>query len=505
MILGVLIMAQFCVEGRHVGGAGMSAKGWRGRPPVVEHAAAKSESTARRALTRRIVSSALVSLPTPDLIASWLARDDVRAHDPARVEALLRALPDRPHMMVRRYGAVVCYAPDLARRRLLELDRRGRVVEALAWTATGELRWAKCRMPDGRMLGIEPGAASHPGWGASDRLWLVADEPGWHPRQPLSIFQSVDWRRPGAIPPLADPAGLPAGAGTTVLNLLAAAMADQGVMRARYEGPYPTEALFTALLECFRHDASPPSPLEAFLAGDTLDWHPDPHERHHVAADVCVHLRAGIDKVVLAGVPFYRPDWHGAIRREPRVVRADGERVICSLWALGRPLEDRLILDRSGEVLEQPAPRRDGRPPAPLAPVWTAACADLIARESPPILAGPIGEALRAAALEWGDVPGDLLYLAGDRIRLSRALRDAGLAWVRDADDEDTRGRRAVHLALEVSRLLAPEIRRRAQRLLAALPVPEQQQRWEEAASASPPALTGSAGRLIALIMRGNA
>ena len=145
------------------------------------------------------------------------------------------------------------------------------------------------------------------------------------------------------------------------------------------------------------------------MAGEPLDWTPAPHERHHVTRGVCVQLRDGIDKVVLGDAAYDRPDWQGVIRREPRRVRAEGDRVVCSLWALGQALEDRLVLDPSGEVLEAPAPRADARPPAPMLPVWTSGLAELIVRESPPILAEPIAAALRAVELEWGPVPGDVL------------------------------------------------------------------------------------------------
>ena len=211
-----------------------------------------------------------------------------------------------------------------------------------------------------------------------------------------------------------------------MLGLLAGVMADQGVARVRYTGPYPTESLFTALLESFRYDPAARSPLEVFMAGEPLDWTPAPPERHHVAGDVCVQLRDGIDKVVLGRAAFYRPDWQGVIRREPRTVRAEGDRVVCSLWALGQALEDRLVLDRSGEVLEAPAPPADARPPAPMLPVWTSALADLIARESPPILAEPIAAALRAVELEWGPVPGDVLRVEPSHLRVSRRIRDPG-------------------------------------------------------------------------------
>ena len=209
----------------------------------------------------------------------------------------------------------------------------------------------------------------------------------WAPREALTLFQALDYARPDVIPPLFAPARLPPGAGTAVLNLIAGLMKDQGVARVRYRGPYPTEQLFTALLECFRHDPALDDPLRRFMDEGDVDWMPAPHERHLVAPGVSVQLRHQIDKVVLDGVAFYRRDWQGVIRHEPRVVREEGARVICSLWALGRSLEDRLTLDRSGEVQERPAPALDPIPPAPLPPVWAPALAELIARESAPALA----------------------------------------------------------------------------------------------------------------------
>jgi hypothetical protein len=437
-------------------------------------------------------------------LAFWLEQPDVVACDPPRVRALRASLGRGAHVAIQRHGGVVCYAPGLARRRLLQFDRRGLLTAALAWS-NDRLRWARCRMADGRMVGIEPAAAPHPAWGQSDRLWLMADAPGWTPTQSLTVFQSVDWRRPTFIPPLAEPRRLPPGAGTAVLDLLASVMEDQAVGPVRYAGPYATEALFTALLESFHYDPACVSPLDSFMSGQPLDWTPAPHERHHVTRGVCVQLRDGVDKVVLEGAAYYRPDWQGVIRREPRRVRTDGDRVVCSLWALGQSLEDRLVLDRSGEVLESAAPRSDPRPPAAMLPVWTSALAELIARESPAILAEPIAAALAVVDLEWGPVRGDLLRVEPGRIRVSRMLRDAGLGRVQDATEPARRVECAINLALEVAWLLAPEIRQRAQDLLAALPEAEQHRHWGTAESAAPRALSDSVGRLVALIASGRA
>jgi hypothetical protein len=279
-------------------------------------------------------------------------------------------------------------------------------------------------------------------------------------------------------------------------------MRDHGVSAVRYRGPYPTEQLFTALLECFRYPAGEALPLERFLADGALDWHPAPFETHHVRPGVVVQLRHEVEKVVLDGVPFYRADWQEIRRREPRVVRAEGDRVICSLWALGGPLEDRLVLDRAGEILESPPPATDAEPPAPLPPVWRSALAELIARESAPALAAAIAAATADLDLEWGPVPGDLLRVQGRRVRLSRRLREAGAAARAGAASAPERAEQALRFVLEVARLLGPEMRLRAQARLEASSEEEQRRALEEAPTELPEALGESVGRLVALVIQ---
>jgi len=283
-------------------------------------------------------------------------------------------------------------------------------------------------------------------------------------------------------------------------------MKDQGVSRARYRGPYPTEQLFTALLESFRYDPAVADPFGRFMDGGQLDWLPAPHERHHVAPGISVQLRQEVDKVVLGGSAFYRLDWQGVIRREPRVVRREGERVLCSLWALGRPIEDRLVLDRSGEVLEAPAVAPDHAPVAPLPPVWGPALAELIAREGAPALAGSIREVMDGLALEWGAVAGDLTSVDGARIRVSRRLRDTAIAWLREAPPGAERAERAGQFVLEVARLLGPAVRLRAQMRLEARSEEEQRRALlESEGQRETPPLSESVGRLLALIASGTA
>ena len=437
-------------------------------------------------------------------LRAWLTRADIDALDPAGVERLRAALDEpEPPVTAGRGGALVAYAPGPARRRLLQFDRRGHLVAACRWHPDGALGWAKCLLPDGRWLGIEPGAGSHPAWGRSDRIWLLATDGPWRPGELVTLFQSVDYARPDFIPPLLEPRRLPPGGGTALLNLIAGLMKDHGVATVRYRGPYPTEQLFTALLECFRYESGEALPLERFLADGALDWRPAPFETHHVTPGVVVQLRHEVEKVTVDGAPFLRADWQDIRRREPRVVRSDGDRVICSLWALGGPLEDRLVLDRLGEVLEAPPGRADTTAPAPLPPVWLGALGELIARESTPALASAIASVTSGLTLEWGPVPGDLLRVHGQRIRLSRRLREAGTAALTGAASPPERAEQALRFVLEVARLLGPEVRSRAQARLESLSEAEQRRMLEDAPAELPEALGDSVGRLVALVIKG--
>ena len=440
-------------------------------------------------------------------LRAWLERPETIALDPRRIETLAAALGGHdPPVRVERWGTVVGYEAGPPRRRLVQFDRHGHLIAACRWSPDGALDWARCRAADGRWVGVEPGATEHPAWGRSDCVWLLdreepwGEEP-WRPVEPLSVFRSLDWTALDHIPPLAEPQRLPPGAGSAVLNLVAALMKDQGAARVRYRGPFASEQLFTTLLECFRYDSGQALPLERFLADGGLDWLPAPYESHRVAAWATVQMRQDIDKVVADGVTFYRPEWQGIARREARVIRHDGERVVCSLWALGGPLEDRLVLDRSGEILEAPAARAREIPPAPLPQVWNSALGDLIARESAPALGPAIVEVLSATPLEWGAVPGDLLRAWDRRIRLSARLREAGAASLGSAAPGQERAEQALRFVLEVARLLGPEIRSRAQALLESLPEVEQARQLEQATE-PPEALAESVGRLIALLTR---
>ena len=380
------------------------------------------------------------------------------------------------HTTVTRCGTVVTRMAGPAGRPLLlvsEADRHGTPLTAAEWDDGGRLRRAKVRIPDGSWIGIEPGTAESPIWGRSDRLWRLDPDRPFHPVEPITLFQSVDYAAVAFIPPLAEPARLPPGAGSAVLNFLASLLSDQGTPRVRYRGPYSTEQLFTSLLESFRYDPTAISPLEEFMRGD-LSWTPAPHERLFSPAGAYVQLRDGVEKVVFRGRAYYRRLWQGVIRDEPRVVREDGERVICSLWALGEAMEDHLILDGNGELLSvPPVPPPEGAR-TPLSPRWRSAVAELIAHGSTPLLRPSILGVVERLRLEWGPVAGDLVEAAGERLVVSLSLPRRFRLKLEAQNEKRQRLSLALGFPAEVAKLLGPVVRARAQAALASLPESKQ-------------------------------
>ena len=109
---------------------------------------------------------------------------------------------------------------------------------------------------------------------------------------------------------------------------------------------------------------------------------------------------------------------------------------------------------------------------------------------------------LSGLALEWGEVPGDLLAVDGARVRVSRRVRTAAMEWV-GAEAGPARARRAIAFVIEVARLIGPAARLRAQDRLARS-TPEEQARAMDAAPISG-ALPESVGKLLALVASGRA
>jgi hypothetical protein len=361
--------------------------------------------------------------------------------------------------------------PDGGRRRLLEVDRSGNVVTLLGWAPDGNFREAWVRLPDTGFVGIQaPGRAGSSG---RDRLQLARAPGDAASSRVLGTFPALDYTALREIPVLPEPASLPAHAGTAVLNLLATLAADSGQERVRYRGPYPTEALFLALLESFHYGPDVENPLQAFADGH-LHWQPAPHTRWFTPEGVYVQRRGRVEKVVWRTRAYYRPDWQGVARHAPRRVHDADDAVCCSLWALGRPLETHLRLDTGGAV-------HDVTPPAPRARVVRAFDGDVtrgigsivIAQSAPP-LGASLEQVMSRLVLEWGPVDADLATLAGESARISTRLLESIASMMREAPTREMRLSIALAALAEIAALLGDGLRGRAQAMLLARPEPEQ-------------------------------
>jgi hypothetical protein len=432
---------------------------------------------------------------------------DVRSFDArgaGRVHAALAGREAAAHLVQESArGGVTVFLPGSPRRRFLELDRDAGLVTALRWNDRGSLGAASIRSAYGDWIGVEPRATHHVMWGESDRLWWLGDGWGAPSREPLTEFEALDWASIAHIPPLANPARLPPGAGTAVLNLIATLARDQGTARLRYRGPYATEQLFTALLESFRFVADR-DPLRHFLDG-ALEWEPAPHERRFPAAGVCVQLRDGVEKVVLDGRAYYRLDWQSVRRHAQRRLHDTGGATVCSLWALGLPVEDHAIVSEGGDVLARIPPTSDSRAPDLLNPAIRQGIEAVLCAQSAPQLGAELRAALATLTIEWGSVSGDLVEVTGSQARLGWRLADVGAARIRAARSAAERLGRALELVVEAARLLGDAIRARAQAALAARPPVAQHAALGldrlnvETATAPPPPATDDSARTIAL------
>jgi hypothetical protein len=347
-----------------------------------------------------------------------------------------------------------------------ERDPAGLEITRVRWGDDGRLAGAAVRLPDRSWIEVEPGGAHDPRWGASDLLR--------HAGAPVSHCAAIDWACVDTIPPLAEPARLPPGAGTAVLNLVAALAEDQHRPALRYRGPYPTEALFLALLESFRWipgDEAPADadPLSAFTAGG-LRWAPAPHARAFTADGVYVQSRERVEKVVWHGRAYYRPDWQGVERHSShRLHEADG-RVQAGLWALGAALECHAVLSPEGAVLAITPPAPGVEPPRALPPAVADGLVAVVVAGSAP----PLAEALRGSAagltIGWAPLAEELAVLDGAQARLSARLRRALAERVRAAASRAEQVRLGFTALAEVAQALGDPLRARAQARLAAAP-----------------------------------
>ena len=424
------------------------------------------------------------------------------------------------------YGSVALYRPDPRAPlgcRLLELDPDGGVTTVFDRDERGVLRAAWLTLADGDAVGLLPGGAEHPLWGPSDRI--VRESLGGE-RTSLTTAAAVRWSAVDFIPPVAEPARLPAGAGAALLNVVATLAQDQGRPALRYRGPYPTEQLFWSLTESFDlgEPAAAPGPLAQFLAdaeatfasgvsGEApLDWIPAPHERRRLVDGLGVQLRDGVERITWRRRSYHRTECRGLRRREHRVVRVvdlDGEaRYVASLEALGAVIEDHVVLDARGSLVDGRDPGHEEGPEYPVATPWREALRALLPLEATSLLAGAIEAVWPATELAWGPVPGDLVAVQGSVIRLSpKVARAYRSAWV--ATPAGARRALAQRLVREVLGLIGPGIREAAVAWLLGLPAARQTSELEASAHRDRVGLARVAlaplGRLLDLLEVGRA
>ena len=345
-------------------------------------------------------------------------------------------------------------------RRVVHHDRRAHPCGVVEWLADGRLAAASVRIPDGSWISIEPHAGVESPWGAVDRLRLAAE--------PLTVLTAVDWAHVATIPTLAEPARIPAGGGTAVLNLLATLAREQGASRLVYTGPYPTEALFLALLECFRPDPDADDPLARFAAGN-LAWTPAPFTPSFEDG-AYVQWRERVEKVVWRGRTYYREDWGSVRRRAHFRVHDAPDGVRCALWALGGALEDHLLLDADGapRVLVAPAPA--DVPARPLHPRVRDGVIAMVVAMSAPALAPALREVSAALAFTCGPVALDLARVDDSEVRASWTLATAVERRLAEPATPDARAQWALAALGEMASAVGDHLRARAQTRLAASP-----------------------------------
>jgi hypothetical protein len=294
------------------------------------------------------------------------------------------------------------------------VDERGQLAMRASWR-DGALVRARLRLPDDRWLAIHPRADSHPLFGVCDVFSLTDDAPDAAAIQALARCQAVDWAAPAAIPPLDRPGALPAGAGTAVLNFLAQRARARGAT-LRYRGPYPTGALFDALLECFAVSGDLAAAFARFSADveDTaltgtareapVDFTPAPFVRTWAAPRVCVQKRSKINKIHINKYAFT------AIPIGARRLLPHPDGVSATLVLGGQPHAEVARFSPDGSLLSGPHPLppvTGGLVGRPLPAALSRALATALPPRAPAALRSTLRAVLADTPLIWGDPGAD--------------------------------------------------------------------------------------------------
>lgn len=225
--------------------------------------------------------------------------------------------------------------------------------------------------------------------------FVICDRAG----EPLTAMSALDLDHPHEIPVIAEPAKLPPGAGALLLNRIA----ERAPGPLRYAGPYPTPALYRALVRSFRASAD-----EATFTAGVLDrairlardpvqveFTPAPHHRVENPHGF-TELRDGvIERAVVDGISFGEDAY-------TRLVAGAAE-----LWFGPTRYAQIATFAADGTLASGPDPI----PPlanelvgVALPPQLTAALAELIAELVPTPLASPARDVIASRTITWADL-----------------------------------------------------------------------------------------------------
>jgi hypothetical protein len=251
------------------------------------------------------------------------------------------------------------------------------------------------------------------------------------------------------------------------LNLLAGLAEEQRIAHLAYVGPYPTEALFLALLECFSPAMPGDDPLAQFTAGG-FAWTPAPFTPSF-EDEAYVQWRDRIEKVVWRGRTYYREDWGVIRRRAPLRVHDGADGVRCALWALGAPLEDHLLLATDGTPHAVVAPSATTQaPPQRMVRAVCDGLVEIVVASSAAPLAAGLREITAGVTFTWGPVPLALAQVGAGEIRVSSQLATVFAQRLATTATPERRARLGLAMLAEMASAVGDALRARAQARLAA-------------------------------------
>jgi hypothetical protein len=289
------------------------------------------------------------------------------------------------------------------------VERHGHEVWRAAWDGARLVRLV-VRRPDRGEVVLDTGGGEHPLFGPVHAIVVDGTR--------VASCGAVDWAAPRFVPPIDRPGAIPAGGGSAILDFLARQAGDAPL---RYRGPYPTDALFDALLHSFAVDDPEAArgrftehaaarAISGLMREVDVAFHPAPHEWIWPAPGVCVELRDGVERVFVHGRPYDR-----GTAGHRRLLR-DGDEWVATVTIADAPWCETLRVGPDGSV-------RDG--PHPIPPVVSPLLGTELPQEIVHLLAemlaardgGPFAPALANASKQRRIVcedTGDALAIARD-------------------------------------------------------------------------------------------